>query len=110
MNKQKLEQILEKKFMWFLENRYQEFKQDYECSYPEGLNQIIMWGEYIRCCSNFDFEDLFWDETSGEGLSDDDIKAVKNIVREQVETMLNLYDPIIFPGLYANNRRNTLCQ
>ena len=108
MNKQKLEQMLADGYMWFLENHYDNFKQSYNCSYPESLNQIVMWGEYIARCSEIELNDLAWDATGGEGLTQEEILLIREITAAKVDTMLYVYEPIVFPGLYAGRRK--ICQ
>ena len=108
MNKQQLEQMLDDGYMWFLENRYESFKEGYTTYTPESLNQIVMWGEYIARCSEFELNDLAWDATGGEGLTQEEIQLIREITAAKVDTMLHVYEPIIFPGLYAGRRK--ICQ
>ena len=108
MNQQQLEKMLEDGYMWFLENHYDNFKQNYNCSYPESLNQIVMWGEYIARCSEIELNDLAWEATGGEGLTQEEILLIREITAAKVDTMLHVYEPIIFPGLYAGRRK--ICQ
>lgn len=99
-----MEEVITEQLSSFLESgKYDEFKQDYECSYNEAFNQALVWDEYVRTRSDLEIQDWFWD-ISEDGLSSDEIKNFKTKVTQATDIMCKLCEEANFPGLYANRR------